>query len=129
MPFTIEQFYVNIGQNKLLGVRCNKCGRIYLPPRTLCSDCYSRDFEWTELPTKGKLLTYTVIHVAPEKFQSMTPYAVGVIELENGLKIPGMIREVPTDQIKIGMKLAIDFGACDAAQTWPRWPRYFFKAI
>ncbi len=129
MPFTIEQFYVNIGQNKLLGVRCNKCGRIYLPPRTLCSDCYSRDFEWTELPTKGKLLTYTVIHVAPEKFQSMTPYAVGVIELENGLKIPGMIREVPTDQIKIGMKLAIDFGICDTAQTWPRWPRYFFKAI
>jgi uncharacterized OB-fold protein len=57
----------------------------------------------------------------------MTPYAVGIVQLENGVKIPGMIRDVAPEQIKVGMALTLDFGTCAATQTWPQWPRYFFK--
>jgi uncharacterized OB-fold protein len=126
-PFTIEQFYKNINQGKLLAGKCKKCGKIHLPPRPICDDCYSRDFDWTAVPTKGKLLTYTVIHIAPAQFQSMAPYAMGIVQLENGLKIPGMIRAIALEQIKVGMDLIIDFGTCDATQPWPQWPRYYFK--
>jgi hypothetical protein len=128
-PFTIEQFYKHILQGKLLGGKCKKCGKIHLPPRPLCDNCFSNEFEWIELPQKGKLLTYTVIHVAPPQFQGMAPYAVGIIKLENGLKIPSMIRDVAPEQIKIGMQLAIDFGTCAATQPWPQWPRYYFKPV
>jgi hypothetical protein len=126
-PFTIEQFYKNINQGKLLAGKCKKCGKIHLPPRPICDDCYSRDFDWTAVPTKGKLLTFTVIHIAPVQFQSMAPYAMGIVQLENGLKIPGMIRAIALEQIKVGMDLIIDFGTCDATQPWPQWPRYYFK--
>jgi uncharacterized OB-fold protein len=54
---------------------------------------------------------------------------VGIIKLENGLKIPSMIRDVAPEQIKIGMQLAIDFGTCAATQPWPQWPRYYFKPV
>jgi uncharacterized OB-fold protein len=128
-PFTIEQFYKHINQGKLLGGKCKKCGKVHLPPRPLCDGCYSTDFEWTEISTKGELLTYTVIYIAPTQFQSMAPYAMGIVQLENGLKIPGMIRGVPLDQIKIGMKLGMDFGTCAATQPWPQWPRYYFKPM
>jgi uncharacterized OB-fold protein len=126
-PFTIEQFYRHINQGKLLGGMCTKCGKVHLPPRPICDNCYSKDFKWTEVPSKGKLVTYTIIHIAPAQFQSMAPYAMGIVELENGLKIPGMIKEVALEQIKIGMKLMMDFGTCAAAQPWPQWPRYCFK--
>lgn len=126
-PFTIEQFYKHIGQGKLLGGRCTKCGKLHLPPRPLCDDCYSKDFEWTKIPARGKLVTYTVIHIAPTQFQSMAPYAMGIVELSDGLKIPGMIRGVALEQIKIGMELTMDFGTCAATQPWPQWPRYYFK--
>jgi uncharacterized OB-fold protein len=126
-PFTIEQFYKHINQGKLLGGKCKKCGKVHLPPRPLCDSCYSTDFEWTEIPTKGKLLTYTIIYVAPTQFQSMAPYAMGIVQLENGLKIPGMIRGIPLDQIRIGTKLGMDFGTCAATQPWPQWPRYYFR--
>lgn len=126
-PFTIEQFYKNINQGKLLAGKCLRCGKIHLPPRPVCSECYSKDFDWTTVSTKGRLLTYTVIHIAPLQFQSMAPYAMGIVQLENGLKIPGMIRGVPLDQIKMGMGLTIDFGTCAATQPWPQWPRYYFK--
>jgi len=126
-PFTIEQFYKQILQGKLVGGKCKKCGKVHLPPRPLCDNCFSKEFESIELPQKGKLLTYTVIHVAPTQFQGMTPYAVGIVQLENGLKIPGMIRGVAPEQIKIGMPLTIDFGTCTATEPWPQWPRYYFK--
>jgi len=126
-PFTIEQFYKNVNQGKLLAGKCVKCGKIHLPPRPVCDTCYSKEFEWTNLPTKGKLLTYTIIHIAPVKFQSMAPYAMGIVQLENGIKIPGMIQGVPLDQVKIGMDLSLDFGKCETEQPWPQWPRYCFK--
>ena len=128
-PFTIEQFYKNITQGKLMAGKCKTCGTIHLPPRPTCSNCYSKEFEWTVIPMRGKLLTYTIIHIAPVQFQSMVPYAVGIIELENGSRLPGMIHSIPLEQIKVGINLTIDFGPCTATQAWPQWPRYYFKPL
>ena len=126
-PFTIEQFYKFLSQGKLMAGKCKRCGKTHLPPRPLCDNCYSQEFEWVEVSGKGKLLTYTVIHIAPTQFQALAPYAVGILQLENGLKLPGMIPNVPKEQLKVGMELAIDFGTCSTTQTWPQWQRYCFK--
>jgi scaffold protein (connect acetoacetyl-CoA thiolase and HMG-CoA synthase) len=126
-PFTIEQFYKYLGQQKLMAGKCVKCGKIHLPPRPMCDNCFSQDFEWVSVSGKGKLVTYTVIHVAPQQFQNLTPYAVGIVQLENGLKIPGMIQDTSQEQLKIGMDLNLDFGTCNTPNQWPQWPRYCFK--
>ena len=126
-PFTIEQFYKNINQQELLAGKCIKCGKIHLPPRTICDNCFSKDFEWTKIPRTGKLLTYTVIHIAPAQFQSISPYTVGIVQLENGVKLPGMIQGTQLEQLKVGMSLSVEFGTCETSQPWPHWPRYYFK--
>ena len=124
-PFTIDQFYKFLSEGKLMAGKCTHCGKIHLPPRPLCDKCFSQEFTWVEVTPKGKLLTYTIIHIAPQQFQDMTPYAVGIIQLENGAKLPGMI--TGTKQLQIGMDLTVDFTTCTAAQPWPQWPRYCFK--
>jgi len=128
-PFTIEQFYKFIVQGKLMAGQCKKCGKIHLPPRPLCDKCFSHHFTWTEIPRKGKLLTFTVIHIAPQQFQNMAPYAVGIVQLEKGAKLPGIITNVTQEQLQIGMELKIEFTECDKTQTWPQWPRYCFKPL
>jgi uncharacterized protein len=127
LPFTIEQFYKFLNQKKLMAGKCKKCGKIHLPPRPLCDNCFSRDFEWISVSGKGKLLTYTVIHIAPTQFQALTPYVVGIIQLENGIKIPGMVQSLKQEQLVIGMELTLDFGTCNTTQQWPQWQRYCFK--
>ena len=127
--FTIEQFYTNIRQGKLLAGKCKKCGKVHLPPRPLCANCFSKEFEWVELPKRGKLLTYTIIHVAPIQFQEMTPYAVGIVQFEKGIRIPGMIRDTALEMISIGMELTVDSEPCQPTQTWPQWSRYYFKPV
>jgi uncharacterized OB-fold protein len=126
-PFTIEQFYKFISEGKLMAGKCQQCGKIHLPPRPLCDNCFSQKFTWATVPNKGKLLTYTIIHIAPQQFQHLAPYAVGIIQLENGTKLPGIITDATQEQLRIGMDLTIAFNVCENAQPWPKWPRYCFK--
>ena len=124
--FTIEEFYRFAAEKRLMAARCSKCGNLLLPPRPMCIKCFSTDLRWVELEKRGKLLTYTVIHVAPTQFQSMTPYAVGIVKLKDDLKLPGMIRGIEPEEIEVGMELEVDFDTTLPSQ-WPMWPRYFFR--
>ena len=90
-------------QGKLMAGMCQKCKKVHMPPRPFCDKCGSQQFSWVNISGKGKLLTYTVINVAPQQFQNLTPYAVGIVELAGGLRIPGMIQGVAQEQLKIGM--------------------------
>jgi len=129
VPFTIEQFYKFVNEGKVMAAKCKKCGTILLPPRPMCIKCHSNELEWTELAKRGKLLTYTIIHVAPPQFQHLIPYAVGIVKLQNGMKIPGMIRGVNFENLKIGMELEIEVEKAEKSDTWPNWPRYYFKPV
>ncbi len=129
LPFTIEQFYKNLSQGRLVAGKCKKCGKIHLPPRPLCDNCYSQEFEWVEVSGKGKLLTYTIIHIAPPQFVALAPYIVGIVQLENSLKLPGMVSGVAESKLEVGLELVIDFKACSVGQAWPQWQRYCFKPV
>lgn len=125
--FTIEQLCKSMSQGKIITGKCSKCGTIQFPPRPMCDNCFSTEFVTVEVQPRGKLLSYTIIHVAPVQFQSLAPYAVGILQLEHDLKMPGMIRKVPVEQVKIGMNLKIAFESCRQTAQWPMWPRYYFE--
>jgi len=125
-PFTIEQFYKFIAERRLMAVKCENCGSVFVPPRPMCTNCFSKQLAWTQLDTKGKLVTYTVIYIAPQQFQPLAPYAYGIVELENGLRLPGMIKGIEHKKIEVGIELEVDFDT-KISTDWPQWPRYFFK--
>ena len=126
-PFTINQFYKFIGERRLMAAKCKNCGLLLVPPRPMCTRCLSTNLEWIELKPRGKVLTYTVIHVAPKQFESIAPYAFGIIELEDGPRLPGMIKGVEFDDLKVGMELELDFD--ESSKEWPFWPKYFFRPV
>ena len=125
-PFTIEQFYKFIAEKKLMAVKCENCGSVFVPPRPMCTNCFSKELAWTQLDTKGELITYTIIYIAPEHFQPLAPYAYGIVELQDRLRLPGMIKGIEHEKIKVGMELEVDFDT-NTSTVWPQWPRYFFK--
>ncbi len=128
IPFTIASFYKFVSEKQLMASKCGECGTVLLPPKPMCTKCLSTNLKWIELDGAGKLLSYTIIHVAPEQFQSMAPYTVGIVELKKGLRLPGMIRNVNPEEIKIGMNLKIDFDSSTSSQ-WPAWTQYFFRPL
>ncbi len=89
--------------------KCKKCGYIGFPPRLVCPKCGGREFEPIKLKSEGKLLTYTIIRVPPSGFKDQTPYAIGIVELDDGAKIMAQLVDVNLEDIKTGDKYHIEF--------------------
>jgi hypothetical protein len=94
---------------RLEASRCKGCGKIYFPPRLICSECKSKDFEEIKLKDQGKLLSFTVIRVAPSQFVDQSPYAMGIVELDDGARFLAQIADCEPDQLEIGMRLKLEF--------------------
>jgi uncharacterized OB-fold protein len=89
--------------------KCKKCGSIHFPGRLICSKCGAREFETIRLSGKGELISYTVIRVAPTGFGDITPYAIGMVKLEEGINVMGQIADCDPDNLKIGDRLTSQF--------------------
>jgi len=62
----------------------------------------------------------------PAHFQGVAPYAIGIVEFGEAVRLPGMIKNVKFENMSIGMKLQTDFETT-VPNDWPQWPRYFFR--
>lgn len=126
----VESLFTETGDGaRLLGTRCTVCGTHYFPRTTRCTNpkCRSEQVEEVLLGPKGTLFSYTVQHYAPPPpfrydlpFQ---PYGVGLVELEQGLRVVGLLKMDPVD-IKIGMalELVIDrLGSDDKGRDVVTW--------
>lgn len=89
--------------------KCEKCGQVNFPPRLICPKCKGQNFQTVVLGDEGKLLTFTVVRVASDKFSQVTPFAVGIVELNDGVKVTTQIADVDVDELKIGQKVRIVF--------------------
>ncbi len=110
-------FHQFLNEEKLMGSKCKKCGTLFSPPRPICIKCYSKDMGWAPLKGKGKLATFTSINVGPpwmvaQGYDRTHPYCVGVVELEEGVKIDARIEGVDCSKpetIKLGIPLTVAF--------------------
>ena len=89
--------------------KCTTCGKISFPDRLVCPDCGGREFETIQLQRQGKLLTYTIIHVGPSRFADQVPYAVGIVELPEGVRLLCQVADCNPEKLQIGMPVRIEF--------------------
>jgi len=87
------------------GSQCKKCGAKYFPPRKICLKCGSTEMEDYPLPERGTLISWTVVRYPPQEFNKYAPYILGLVELEDGLRLIAQIVDVNIDEIKSGMKV------------------------
>jgi uncharacterized OB-fold protein len=85
--------------------KCKSCGYIAFPPRLVCPECGNKDFENITLRPEGKILTFTIVHTAADEFVTETPYAVGIIETDDGARLTAQIVDCKPDEIEIGKKV------------------------
>lgn len=80
-------FWDGLAQGRLLGTRCTCCARISFPPRNLCRGCWGRDLSWIDLASRGTLYSYTRVHVTPSAFRADAPYAIGIVDLDDDVRL------------------------------------------
>ncbi len=89
--------------------KCTKCGAIAFPPRLICPQCGNREFAATKLADAGKLLTFTIIRVAPGAFEDQAPYAAGIVELDDGARLTAQVVDCDFAKLKVGMRVRLEF--------------------
>lgn len=109
----VARFWREIPQRyNLLGNQCTICNKIYFPPRETCPECRRKSYKKMKelkLSGKGKIITYTIINVAPDAFEKQAPYPMAIIELDEGPRITAQIVDCKNDEVKIGMKVQSTF--------------------
>ena len=88
--------------NNLNGWKCNACGLVSFEEDDDCSRCGSSDIARFTDSGVGELLSWSIVRVAPERFADKAPYAIGLVQLANGVRLLGRLQSIPAEDEGIG---------------------------
>lgn len=101
-----SRFLRGLERGEFLGQRCPVCGKVYVPSRGSCPVDGVPTTEDVVLSNAGTVTTYCVVNV-PFAGQSIEiPYICAQILLDGAnISFMGLIQGIPTDQIRMGMRV------------------------
>ena len=97
-------------EHRLVVQRCTGCGHFRHPPGPACAECRSLDSEWVELPGRGRVYTYTIVHRPVSAAQAgQLPFIIAVIEPEgaDGVRLMSNLVEVDPEAVEIGLPVEV----------------------
>jgi len=97
----------------LLGRRCTECGRLSVENGTNCPFCGNAGGDRVPLSGRGRLLSWTVIRIAPARYASEAPYSIGLLELDEGPRLTARVNGEP-ERFAAGQRVL--FASLDAAR-------------
>src|SRR5699024_5799840 len=90
--------------------KCIECDKYYFYPRIYCPICMSGNVEWREVSGKGKIYSFTISRrPAGPAFKEDLPYAVGLIELDEGPRMMSRIINVDVEKVRCDMPVKVVF--------------------
>jgi uncharacterized OB-fold protein len=81
------RFWDSLAQGVFSTTRCSACGLLTFPPKPFCPHCWGDAIEWLPLSGRGRLYSSTNIHAAPAAFVHESPISVGIVDLEEGIRV------------------------------------------
>jgi uncharacterized OB-fold protein len=104
----IGHFLNQLKEGKIMGRHCDRCGRIMVPPRMFCEQCFRATDDWVEVQDTGTVNTFAISYLATDASRVKKPKIPAVIDLDGaskGMGILHLIEEVDPKKVKIGMKV------------------------
>ena len=94
---------------RLEGSVCSACGKRSHPPRRVCPVCRGTEFTVVQLAREGAIVSYTIIHTGPQDLAMQTPYAVAIIELDDGARLTAQVVDCSSEELRIGARVRAVF--------------------
>lgn len=89
---------------------CEACGGLQHPAGPVCRECWSDRLVWRSVSGRGAIYSYTIVHrTTTGGFSGETPYAVAIVELDEGPRLTTNIVDCPLDQVRIDMPVSAVF--------------------
>jgi len=101
-----SRFLRGLAAGRVLGQRCPRCAKVYVPPRGSCPMCGVLTSTEVEVGPRGTVTTYCVVNVPSPHLPIPVPYACAEVLLDGAdIATTFLLREVEPDAVRIGMRV------------------------
>jgi uncharacterized OB-fold protein len=103
-------YFEGAARGLLLIQRCRDCAAFLAPGATVCSECLSESLDWVQASGRATLHTFGLMHQPYHPgFLGALPYNLVEVELAEGPRLNAAVRGISSDELKVGMPLAVSF--------------------
>lgn len=92
-----------------LGTKCLDCNKISFPLAKYCPKCNSDNIIEHKLEKTGRIIFFTHVTLAAKEMISYSPYALGIIELDDGIRVTGQIVDCKYEDLHDDLKVRMVF--------------------
>lgn len=115
-------FWEAARERRLVFQTCDACAKAQFYPRPFCRHCLSDRLGWSQSEGRGTIYTFTINHRAANPHMAdMTPYAVVVIELDEGWRLFSNIITPNMSDIRIGARVVLRWLDCANGISLPQF--------
>ena len=107
-------FWDGLREHKLLIQRCGACGALRNPPRPMCPNCRSLDWDTIESSGRGTVYSYVMPHQPRFPFFDY-PYIVALVALDEGVRLVSNLIDIAPADVTVGMAVEVSYQAFDGA--------------
>lgn len=111
-PTPETQFYWDkVRERELWIQRCVNTGQFFFYPRVYSPFIVGGDVEWVRASGAASLYSYNIMHRPVPGFEDRAPYAIAVVQLEEGPRMMTNITGIDNtpEMLRLDMPLVVDF--------------------
>lgn len=117
-----QAYWQGLRQGKLLLQHCADCGHVQFYQQAICRRCGGEHITHRPASGRGTVHSFSVVHRAPgPAFRQDTPYAVLLVELEEGPRMISSLSGADPEQVVFDMKVELVCEPVDSQITLPRF--------
>ena len=115
------KFWEGAKQKKLYIQKSTVSKKYFLYSRSFSGVAAHEPFEWVESSGRGIIYSFTISYIpgGSEFYLNKTPYIIGSILLEEGVRLMSNIVDCKHSRVKIGEKVKVVFKELDDSLVFP----------
>lgn len=99
-------FWSGLKEHELRIQRCTDCQTLRVPPRPMCGNCQSLNWDHVVSSGRGTVFSFVMPKYPPLPFLQY-PYVVALIDLEEGVRIVSNLTDIAPEDITNGLPVEV----------------------
>jgi len=108
------QFLRALKEKRILGSKCSKTGKVFVPPLTASPESFAPCEELVEVSDRGVITTFCIVNIPVSGRDIEIPYVAASVALDGAdLSVFGLIQDCAPDRVRMGMRVQAVWKADD----------------
>ena len=100
------RFLAQVKEGKLVGQRCPRCQKVYIPPRGSCAQCGVATQEEVECADKATVQSFTIVHIPIPNNPLEPPLVIANLVVDGAnISFIHLVSDCVNEEVRIGQRV------------------------